>query len=184
MSRVYARVPSPGKMKEKMIRLRLCLALPLFIKKSSFCQYFYTLHCRVWLVLINVASSHPRYRSLSKFLADLTANMIPNCILHANTNLHLSLIVIWKYGWASGWGKPRKCLRNMPLTLIWQGDSDFWRRKIRTFHSILDLNKDGVISFDDFKLLAKGFVDLGHLSEKHTQEFYVVIQVRRTLSRL
>ncbi|XP_048523097.1 sarcoplasmic calcium-binding protein isoform X2 [Dendroctonus ponderosae] len=57
-----------------------------------------------------------------------------------------------------------------------RGDSDFWRRKMRTFHSILDLNKDGVISFDDFKLLADGFVDLGHLSEKHTQEFYKVIQ--------
>lgn len=49
---------------------------------------------------------------------------------------------------------------------------------MRTFHSILDLNKDGVISFDDFKLLVDGFVNLGHLSEKHTKEFYQVIQVR------
>ncbi|XP_050302098.1 sarcoplasmic calcium-binding protein [Anthonomus grandis grandis] len=57
-----------------------------------------------------------------------------------------------------------------------RGNSDFWRRKMRTFHAILDLNKDGVISFDDFKLLADRFVDLGHISEKHSQEFYQVIQ--------
>ncbi|XP_066251520.1 sarcoplasmic calcium-binding protein [Euwallacea similis] len=57
-----------------------------------------------------------------------------------------------------------------------RGNSDFWRRKMRTFHAILDLNKDGVISFEDFKLLADGFVDLGHLSDKHTNEFYQVIQ--------
>ncbi|CAG9767724.1 unnamed protein product [Ceutorhynchus assimilis] len=57
-----------------------------------------------------------------------------------------------------------------------RGNSDFWRRKIRTLHSILDLNKDGVVSFDDFKILADRFVDLGHLSEKHTKEFYQVIQ--------
>ncbi|XP_076254193.1 sarcoplasmic calcium-binding protein isoform X2 [Rhynchophorus ferrugineus] len=57
-----------------------------------------------------------------------------------------------------------------------RGNTDFWRRKMRTFHAILDLNKDGVISFDDFKLLADRFVDLGHMSEKHTKEFYHVIQ--------
>lgn len=57
-----------------------------------------------------------------------------------------------------------------------RGNSDFWRKKMRTFHAILDLNKDGVVSFDDFKLLADRFVDLGHLSEKHTKEFYQVIQ--------
>lgn len=48
---------------------------------------------------------------------------------------------------------------------------------MRTFHAILDLNKDGVISFDDFKLLADGFVELGHLSDQHTKEFYRVIEV-------
>ncbi|XP_060532816.1 sarcoplasmic calcium-binding protein [Cylas formicarius] len=57
-----------------------------------------------------------------------------------------------------------------------RGESEFWRRKMRTFHSLLDLNKDGVISFDDFKLLADRFVNLGHLSEKETQEFYALIQ--------
>lgn len=48
---------------------------------------------------------------------------------------------------------------------------------MRTFHGILDVNKDGVISYDDFKLLTNRFVDLGHLSEKHTIEFQNVIRV-------
>lgn len=48
---------------------------------------------------------------------------------------------------------------------------------MRTFHGILDINKDGVISFDDFKILVDRFVDLGHLSPKHQKEFYEVIQV-------
>lgn len=48
---------------------------------------------------------------------------------------------------------------------------------MRTFHGILDVNKDGVISFDDFKLLADRFVNLGHLSEKHKNDFKTVIQV-------
>lgn len=48
---------------------------------------------------------------------------------------------------------------------------------MRTFHGILDVNKDGVISFDDFKLLADRFVDLGHLSEKQTNEFRNLIKV-------
>ncbi|XP_044260480.1 sarcoplasmic calcium-binding protein [Tribolium madens] len=52
-----------------------------------------------------------------------------------------------------------------------RGETQFWRRKIRTFHGILDVNKDGVISYDDFKLLAERFIKLGHLSEKHTHEF-------------
>ncbi|KAF2878758.1 hypothetical protein ILUMI_27409, partial [Ignelater luminosus] len=57
-----------------------------------------------------------------------------------------------------------------------RGESDFWRRKMRTFHSILDVNKDGVISYDDFKLLADRFVNLGHLSEKQSHEFHTVIK--------
>jgi Ca2+-binding EF-hand superfamily protein len=52
-----------------------------------------------------------------------------------------------------------------------RGESIFWRRKIRTFHGILDVNKDGVISYDDFILFGERFIELGHLSEKHTQEF-------------
>lgn len=58
-----------------------------------------------------------------------------------------------------------------------RGESQFWRRKIRTFHGILDVNNDGVISFDDFALLADRFVNLGHLSETHTQEFRALLQV-------
>lgn len=47
---------------------------------------------------------------------------------------------------------------------------------MRTFHSILDINKDGVISYDDFKLWGNRFVDLGHLTEKHKIEFQNVIK--------
>ncbi|XP_026278925.2 sarcoplasmic calcium-binding protein [Frankliniella occidentalis] len=57
-----------------------------------------------------------------------------------------------------------------------RGESEFWRRKMRTLHGLLDLNKDGVISYDDYKLLADRFVDLGHLSAQDTQEFHKAIQ--------
>lgn len=63
------------------------------------------------------------------------------------------------------------------LMKYFQGESEFWRRKIRTFHGILDVNKDGVISYDDFKLLADRFVNLGHMSEKHAKEFQNCIKV-------
>lgn len=53
-----------------------------------------------------------------------------------------------------------------------RGESDFWRRKMRTFHGILDVNNDGVISYDDFKLLADRFAQLGHLSDKIKDEFH------------
>lgn len=52
----------------------------------------------------------------------------------------------------------------------------FWRRKMRTLHNILDVNKDGVISFDDLRLLAAKFTDLGHLSPEMSQEFLKVMQ--------
>lgn len=48
---------------------------------------------------------------------------------------------------------------------------------MRTFHGILDVNKDGVISYDDFKLLGDRFVNTGHLNEKHKEEFHKVIKV-------
>lgn len=48
---------------------------------------------------------------------------------------------------------------------------------MRTFHGILDVNKDGVIAFDDFQLLAKRFQDLGHLDEDQAEEFRSVIRV-------
>ncbi|XP_054280769.1 sarcoplasmic calcium-binding protein-like [Macrosteles quadrilineatus] len=47
---------------------------------------------------------------------------------------------------------------------------------MRTFHGILDLNKDGVISFDDLQILVDRFVDLGHLSPHHQQELNNIIK--------
>lgn len=57
-----------------------------------------------------------------------------------------------------------------------QGNSDFWRRKMRTLHALLDVNNDGVISFEDFQLLAKNFTALGHLSPEAQQEFLTVLK--------
>jgi len=57
-----------------------------------------------------------------------------------------------------------------------RGDSLFWRRKMRTLHNILDVNKDGVISFDDLQLLATKFTDLGHLTPEMSQEFLKVME--------
>lgn len=48
---------------------------------------------------------------------------------------------------------------------------------MRTLHGIFDVNNDGVISFDDFKLLAEKFGDLGHLSKAQMEEFHEVLQV-------
>lgn len=42
---------------------------------------------------------------------------------------------------------------------------------MRTFHSILDVNKDGVISYDDFQYLSKNFASLGHLKADAQAEF-------------
>ncbi|RZF42402.1 hypothetical protein LSTR_LSTR004210 [Laodelphax striatellus] len=53
---------------------------------------------------------------------------------------------------------------------------EFWRRKMRTFHGILDINKDGVIGYDDYQLLVNRFINLGHLSPQHAQEFRTLIQ--------
>uniref|UniRef100_A0A182NQW7 G-protein coupled receptors family 1 profile domain-containing protein n=3 Tax=leucosphyrus subgroup TaxID=44539 RepID=A0A182NQW7_9DIPT len=52
-----------------------------------------------------------------------------------------------------------------------RGNSEFWRRKMRTLHGVLDVNKDGVISYDDFMLLADKFASLGHLDTKAKNEF-------------
>ncbi|XP_063926611.1 sarcoplasmic calcium-binding protein [Zophobas morio] len=57
-----------------------------------------------------------------------------------------------------------------------RGESQFWRQKIRTFHAILDVNKDGVISYDDFKILGDKFIEYGHLSDKHKDEFRKLLQ--------
>nr|XP_033333531.1 sarcoplasmic calcium-binding protein [Megalopta genalis] len=56
-----------------------------------------------------------------------------------------------------------------------RGVSHFWRRKMRTLHNHLDVNKDGLISYDDFMLLAERFSDLGHLSEEAKTEFKKVL---------
>ncbi|XP_035919671.1 sarcoplasmic calcium-binding protein isoform X2 [Anopheles stephensi] len=52
-----------------------------------------------------------------------------------------------------------------------RGNSEFWRRKMRTLHGVLDVNKDGVISYDDFMLLTEKFASLGHLDVKAKNEF-------------
>uniref|UniRef100_A0A8D8YGQ4 Sarcoplasmic calcium-binding protein n=1 Tax=Cacopsylla melanoneura TaxID=428564 RepID=A0A8D8YGQ4_9HEMI len=57
-----------------------------------------------------------------------------------------------------------------------RGESEFWRRKMRTIHRILDVNKDGVIAFDDMRIFAERFIELGHLSENHQKEFHSVLK--------
>lgn len=49
---------------------------------------------------------------------------------------------------------------------------------MRTMHGIFDVNNDGVISFDDFEILANKFGDLGHLSEQEMEDFRAVMRVR------
>ncbi|XP_068623539.1 sarcoplasmic calcium-binding protein isoform X2 [Battus philenor] len=55
--------------------------------------------------------------------------------------------------------------------------SEFWRRKMRTVHNILDVDKDGLISFNDFQLFADRFKALGHLDEAQAKEFTEIIQM-------
>lgn len=57
-----------------------------------------------------------------------------------------------------------------------QGNTEFWRKKMRTLHNLLDVNNDGVISYDDFKLLADKFTALGHLKHDAHDEFLTVLQ--------
>lgn len=47
---------------------------------------------------------------------------------------------------------------------------------MRTLHSLLDVNKDGVISYDDFQVLAENFVALGHLKPDAEKEFREVLK--------
>lgn len=49
---------------------------------------------------------------------------------------------------------------------------------MRTIHGLFDVNKDGVLSFDDFNLLAERFKSLGHLSVEENKEFQEIIKVR------
>jgi Ca2+-binding EF-hand superfamily protein len=57
-----------------------------------------------------------------------------------------------------------------------KGDSEFWRRKMRTLHGLFDVNNDGVISFDDFVILADKFGDLGHLNPDEIEEFKSIMK--------
>lgn len=49
---------------------------------------------------------------------------------------------------------------------------------MRTMHGIFDVNNDGVISFEDFNVLAEKFGDLGHLSEQEMEDFRGVLKVK------
>lgn len=48
---------------------------------------------------------------------------------------------------------------------------------MRTLHGIFDVNNDGVISFDDFVVLAEKFGSLGHLTNEEMEDFRKVMKV-------
>lgn len=48
---------------------------------------------------------------------------------------------------------------------------------MRTVHNILDVDKDGLISFNDFLLFSERFKSLGHLNEQQAKEFSDIIKV-------
>lgn len=52
---------------------------------------------------------------------------------------------------------------------------------MRTLHGIFDVNNDGVISFDDFVVLAEKFGSLGHLTNEEMEDFRKVMKVRYKL---
>ncbi|KOX71426.1 Sarcoplasmic calcium-binding protein [Melipona quadrifasciata] len=56
-----------------------------------------------------------------------------------------------------------------------RGQTLFWRRKMRTLHNHLDVDKDGVISYDDFMLFEKRFSNLGHLTPGAKTEFKKIL---------
>ena len=53
---------------------------------------------------------------------------------------------------------------------------------MRTLHSHWDVNKDGVLSYDDFNLWGERFATLGHLTQAQKDEFQSVLRV--SLSRV
>ncbi|XP_058447408.1 sarcoplasmic calcium-binding protein [Malaya genurostris] len=57
-----------------------------------------------------------------------------------------------------------------------RGSTEFWRRKMRTLHGLLDVNNDGVISYDDFMLLTEKFSALGHLDKHAKEEFRQIME--------
>uniref|UniRef100_S4PL75 Centrin n=3 Tax=Pararge aegeria TaxID=116150 RepID=S4PL75_9NEOP len=48
---------------------------------------------------------------------------------------------------------------------------------MRTVHNILDVDKDGLISFNDFLLLSERFKALGHLDDEQAKEFTAIIKL-------
>lgn len=48
---------------------------------------------------------------------------------------------------------------------------------MRTHHQVLDINKDGVVSWDDFETLIKKFKELGHLSPEEVANFTDALRV-------
>lgn len=56
-----------------------------------------------------------------------------------------------------------------------QGESEFWCRKMRTLHNVLDIDKNGVLSYDDFMVFADKFGQLGHLSAAEVADFRQVL---------
>ncbi|XP_076048114.1 sarcoplasmic calcium-binding protein isoform X2 [Oratosquilla oratoria] len=45
-----------------------------------------------------------------------------------------------------------------------KGQSTFWRKKMRSHHVAIDVNKDGVVSWDDFEIIVKNFENNGSLA--------------------
>lgn len=51
---------------------------------------------------------------------------------------------------------------------------------MRTHHQVLDVNKDGVVSWDDFETLIVKFKELGHLTPQEVGKFTDALRVRFT----
>lgn len=48
---------------------------------------------------------------------------------------------------------------------------------MRTHHLVLDINKDGMVSWDDFEALIANFKRLGNLSPKEVEKFTDTLRV-------
>lgn len=58
-----------------------------------------------------------------------------------------------------------------------RGTSEFWRLKMRTLHALFDINKDGVVSWDDFQIMGDRFIKLGHLTPEQQTEFRNTLKI-------
>ena len=45
--------------------------------------------------------------------------------------------------------------------------SDFWLRKMRTYFTRIDFDKDGAITRNDFEAMAQRFINSGKLKSEH-----------------